>query len=164
MAIILEAPQICYSTITMDILTEVQKVAQSSTCERSRCGAIIIKNDRIIGRGWNSPPGNLESQRRCQRKHELKPGFKSDRTCCIHAEQRAIADALHHFPADLPGAEMYFYRLGADKNLEITRPYCTVCSKAILDAGVARIALYRADGWQWYDTEAYNDISFNYSE
>ncbi len=148
----------------MDFIAETRAMAETSTCERSQCGAIIVKNGQIIGRGFNSPPGGLDSQRRCQRKHEIKPGFKSDRTCCIHAEQRAITDALRHFPSDLAGADMYFYRLGADKNLEITRPYCTICSKAIVDAGLARIALYRASGWQWYEAEAYNDISFNYSE
>lgn len=148
----------------MNILTEVQATTHQATCQRSQCGAIIVKNGQIIGRGWNSPPGNLESQRRCMRKHELRPGFKSDRTCCVHAEQRAITDALAHFPNDLAGADMYFYRLGADKNLEITRPYCTICSKAILDVGLARIALYHSNGWQWYDTITYNDISFNYPE
>lgn len=148
----------------MDILTEVQLATNQATCQRSQCGAIIVKNQQIIGRGWNSPPGNLERQRRCTRKNELRPGFKSDRTCCIHAEQRAITDALIHFANELPGADMYFYRLGADQNPEITRPYCTICSKAILDAGLARIALYRPSGWQWYDAKDYNDISFNYGE
>ncbi|MBI5804039.1 hypothetical protein HY450_02240 [Candidatus Pacearchaeota archaeon] len=36
-----------------------------STCKRSRCGAVIVKDNMIIGRGFNSPPQNKEENRRC---------------------------------------------------------------------------------------------------
>ena len=41
------------------------KIAQNATCERSKCGCIIVKDDKIIWQWRNTPPRDLESQRRC---------------------------------------------------------------------------------------------------
>ena len=73
------------------------KKALKSTCLRAKCGSIIIKDGKIIGKGFNSPPKNLESQRKClQNKGKVNKKI-TDKTCCIHAEQRSIIDALKLF-------------------------------------------------------------------
>ena len=41
------------------------EIAQNATCERSKCWCVIVKNDKIIWEWWNTPPKDLESQRRC---------------------------------------------------------------------------------------------------
>lgn len=46
-------------------MDEAANLALKSGCLRSKCGSIIIKDNRIIGRGFNSPSAELESQRRC---------------------------------------------------------------------------------------------------
>ena len=132
--------EIIQSTKEIELfLKEALVEAKKATCTRSKVGAIIVKNGIIIGRGFNSPPGNLESQRRCDRKSELKPGFKSDKTCCVHAEQRAIMDALKNNPDILLGSDLYLARLTGDSSKnEFSKPYCTICSKLILDVGISR--------------------------
>ena len=47
-------------------LSEAGKIALlNSSCLRARCGSVIVNDNEIIGRGFNSPTRNLESQRRC---------------------------------------------------------------------------------------------------
>lgn len=77
-----------------ECIKKAAEIALKATCLRAKCGTIIVKNNEIIGTGINSPPGEKESQRRCiADKKELHPKI-TDKTCCIHAEQRAIMDAL----------------------------------------------------------------------
>ena len=139
---------------------ELVNVARKSTCERSKCGTIIIKNDIIIGRGYNSQPCNLVG--RCF-KDSLPKEFKSDRTCCIHSEQRAIFDALSK--GDPFGSQLFFIRLDEHDNPKISGdPYCTICSKSALDVGISTFCLLHKEGWTAYDTNYYNKLSFKIIE
>ncbi|MFO0765144.1 MAG: deaminase [Patescibacteria group bacterium] len=137
---------------------------EHSRCGRARCGSVIVLGDEVIGEGVNSPPGDIEGQSRCHRKDELKDGFKSDRTCCVHAEQRAVMDALKRRSEGLQGSMLYFVRL--DENGEPKpsgQPYCTICSKMALDAGIAEFVLWHGKNELIaYDTLEYNDLSFAY--
>ncbi len=139
--------------------------ARNATCSRSKCGSVIAKDGEMIGAGYNSPAGEKESQRRCQ---ALKEGYHrkvTDKTCCVHAEQRAIMDALRKHPDKIVGSRLYFIRL--DENGVASRagkPYCTICSKMALDAGVVEFVLWHEDGMCVYDTEEYNKLSFEYDE
>jgi deoxycytidylate deaminase len=144
-------------------LHEALEEANKATCARSKVGAIIVKNGVVIGRGFNSPPGNLESQRRCERKAELKPGFKSDKSCCVHAEERAILDAMKNNPDQLLGSDMYLARLTGDSSKkEFSKPYCTICSKLTLDVGIHRTIRLKPEGIVVYEAEEYNDESYAY--
>jgi len=138
--------------------------ARAATCRRAKCGSVIVSSDLVIGAGMNGPPGQLASQQRCLRRHELAPGFKSDTTCCIHAEQRAIMEALRHHPGRVVGARLYFVRLNAAGQLGVAgRPYCTHCSKLALDAGLAEFVLWQSQGITVYDAIEYNDLSFQWA-
>ncbi len=139
--------------------------ARRSTCGRRFCGSVIVAaNGEIIGRGFNSPPADDESQRRCHRKHEIHPTFKSDKTCCPHAEWRAIFDALRHYPNEIIDATLYF--TSRDDNGEMLfsgNPYCTGCSKMALDVGLKYFVLWHEEGIVAYDTRLYNDLSYAWS-
>ena len=52
--------------IANQFMEEAVKIAMNSTCERAKCGSVIVKNGGVIGRGFNSPPNNLEEQRKCK--------------------------------------------------------------------------------------------------
>ena len=41
------------------------RVAEAATCQRAKCGAVIVSGDQIIGDGYNSPAGHDEAQRLC---------------------------------------------------------------------------------------------------
>lgn len=85
---------------------EAQGAATQSSCSKAKCGAVIIKDGAIIGRGWNSAAGN--ERNRCNDTYEIPLGNKHNVTCCVHAEVRAIHDALVTNPGALQGSAIYF--------------------------------------------------------
>jgi deoxycytidylate deaminase len=138
-----------------------RKEALKSTCKRAKCGSIVVRDNAIIGLGFNSPPRN-KSNSRCLRKHEIKPGFKSDKTCCIHAEQRAIIDSLSY--SYNKNVSLYYVRLDNHGNIKPSgKPYCTICSKMALDVGIKYFTLIHPEGITQYGTKEYNDLSFEYN-
>lgn len=44
------------------------------------------------------------------------------------------------------------------------KPYCTICSKMALDAGVSEWVLWHDKGITIYDANEYNEISFGHLE
>ena len=134
-----------------------------STCRRSRCGSVIINGGVVLGEGFNSPPRNLESQRRCSRLKEDLHAKVTDRTCCVHAEQRAMMAALRDYGKDAGGAVIYFARLGDNGRIKKSgEPYCTICSKMALDIGIDRFVLWQERGVCSYSCEEYNQLSYEY--
>lgn len=104
---------------------------------------MIVENDEIIGTGFNSPPGEKESQRRCSNDKDTYNKKVTDKTCCVHAEQRAIMNALIDAPDKIIGSRLYFVRIDENgKPTHAGNPYCTICSKMALDAGIREFVLW----------------------
>ena len=142
-------------------IEDAATAAAYASCFRSKCGSVIVKNDQIIGKGYNAPP--LDVKLEYCLKDYLPSNFKSDKTCCMHAEQRAIMDALQHHPDKLPGSRLYFIRLDEQgQKKKSGDPYCTICSKFSLDAGIGEFVLWREEGICVYDTVEYNELSFKF--
>ncbi|MDO8511434.1 MAG: hypothetical protein Q7S55_04690 [Nanoarchaeota archaeon] len=142
-------------------IEDAATAAAYASCFRSKCGSVIVKNDQIIGKGYNAPP--LDVKLEYCLKDSLPLNFKSDKTCCMHAEQRAIMDALQHHPDKLPGSRLYFIRLDEQgQKKKSGDPYCTICSKFSLDAGIGEFVLWREEGLCVYDTVEYNELSFKF--
>ena len=139
------------------------KVALDGTCERSKCGSVVVKDGKIIGTGSNTPPGGLESQRRCTNDKRSYHFKVTDKTCCTHAEQRSISDAMLRNPGKHIGATIYFIRLGEDNKLsKAGDPYCTICSKRALDEGLTKFILWHEAGVVEYDTDEYHSLSYDF--
>jgi len=151
------------STFLIDrFFSATQEESLKSTCQRRKCGAVLVREGEIIGRGFNSPPRNLESQRRCHLDKDSLDSKVTDKTCCIHAEQRAISDAKNRHET-IEGAVMYFTSVdNAGNRLASGKPYCTSCSKMALDEGVKIWILEHEIGIFAYSAEEYNNISFGY--
>lgn len=149
--------------MAMRSVREATRIAENATCGRSKCGAIIVNDGKIIGAGFNSPAGEAEEQRKCgnlKADYDLKV---TDKTCCVHAEQRAIMNSLRSNPGKILGSRLYFVRLDGEGEISFSgKPYCTICSKMALDVGVKEFVLYREEGICVYNTEEYNDLSFGY--
>jgi deoxycytidylate deaminase len=144
-------------------ISKATKVAQNATCERSKCGSVIVQLDEIIGSGFNSPPQDLEKQRRCSYSKDFYHKKVTDKTCCVHAEQRAIMDALKNNPNKLFGSSLYFNRFNDNGTpSRAGEPYCTICSKMALDVGIAEFVLWHDKGVCAYDTKEYNTLSFQF--
>jgi deoxycytidylate deaminase len=142
---------------------EAQKAALEATCERARCGSVIVSIDgTIIGRGYNAPPQCDESQRMCTAPLNKSIKQNNDKTCCVHAEWNAILDALKNHPQEVAGSTLYFMRVNDDGEFtEAGDPYCTVCSRLALESGIATFGLWN-DGPQMIDTKSYNQKSYAY--
>ena len=143
----------------------VADIAKSSTCNRSQCGSLIVSNRQIIGEGFNSPPWEFESQKRCAFSKSSYHNKVTDKTCCIHAEQRAIMNALQTYPEKVIWSRLYFIRLDEFSEMSYAgKPYCTICSKMALDAGIYEFVLWHKEGIVVYTTDEYNVLSFAYNE
>lgn len=145
------------------IFREAQEEATKSTCLRRKCGSVIVKCGLMIGKGFNSPPGNLENQRTCTIDRNSLDEKVTDKTCCIHAEERAIIDALYNVGRDVSGSVIYFTSVDQHGNrLNSGEPYCTKCSKLALDVGIEEWVLERNGEFIVYSSQEYNLLSFNY--
>lgn len=144
-------------------LQEAVSLARQATCEDAHCGAVIAKDGEVIGRGFNSPPAGT-SVNHCQIPKSAYHPKVTDKTCCIHAEVRALQDALQHSPEKLPGSALYFVRVGEQGVPKPSgEPYCTLCSKLVLDAGITTFLLLREEGIASYPADEYNERSFAYA-
>ena len=145
-------------------MQEAAHVATQALCLKSKCGVVIVQNGEIIGSGYNAPPLDDISHRVCLEEIAVgKP--KYDRTCCMHAEWRAIFDALRRNPTKIVGSQLFFVRVDEKGNIKKSgEPYCTVCSRMALDVGIATFHLWQEKGIAAYDTSEYNTLSYSYTE
>lgn len=114
-----------------------RSIAKRAACTRTRHGAVIVKNNRIISTGYNgAPAGHTEcTDGGCPRGQleygelasltggyddPLSPGF----CVSVHAEANAL---------------LYAGREAHEATIYITGQPCHGCSKLIAAAGISRI-------------------------
>jgi len=143
-------------------MNKAAESAEKALCLKAKCGTVIVKDGEVIGEGYNAPPLDREDNRTCNKEFkEGKP--KYDHTCCVHAEWRAIADALKKNHNKIKGSKLYFVRVGDDGEIKKSgKPYCTVCSRLALDNGIAYFLLWHEDGIAEYPADEYNQLSYQY--
>jgi deoxycytidylate deaminase len=137
--------------------------ANQATCNNGHCGTVIVKDGVIIGQGYNGPALDDEANRTCNKQYDLSVKPKFDKTCCTHAEWRAILDACKHNADKVGGSVLYFMRVDGDGNFtDAGEPYCTTCSRLTLESGVGKFALWNAEGADLYDAAEYNQKSYEF--
>jgi len=106
-------------------------VAERSTCDRGRSGAVIVKDKRILCTGYvGSPPGMPHCD---ESGHDMRKIIDDDGSVSehcvrtVHAEQNTLAQAAK-FGISVEGATMY---------CKMTP--CRVCSKLIVGAGIKKV-------------------------
>ncbi|MFA4999386.1 MAG: hypothetical protein WC519_01520 [Parcubacteria group bacterium] len=151
-------------TIAEKFIAEAKVMAQKATCHRAKCGAVIVGGNEIIGIGFNSPPGNDERERRCEIEKDEFNQKITDKTCCVHAEQRAIMDALRCHPDKIKGSKLYFSRFHPDGRQRFLggeiQLYCTICAKMMHDTGISEFILSHQDGIVSFSRDEYVGRSF----
>ncbi|MGD8371817.1 MAG: cytidine/deoxycytidylate deaminase family protein [Syntrophobacterales bacterium] len=111
-------------------------VAQRSTCNRRRVGAILVKDKRILATGYNGAPSGLPHclDVGCMREQNNIPSGQRHELCRgLHAEQNVIIQAARH-GIPIQGATLYC----------TTRP-CSICAKMIINASI--VAVYYEEGY-----------------
>ena len=96
-------------------------IAERSTCFRSRVGAVIAQEGRIISTGYNGTPSGLPH---CS-PNDCGPDTPCTKT--VHAEANAIAFAARYGIAT-EGATLY-----------TQLSPCNDCAKLIINSGIERV-------------------------
>ena len=113
-------------------LSIAEVVATRAACTRAQVGAVVVKDNRIIGTGYNGAlPGEIEcTEGGCPRgkmsKEEVKPGSDYGNCISLHAEVNALAYSI----TNTEGATIY-----------TTREPCDWCAKVIAANGIARVVV-----------------------
>lgn len=138
-------------------------VASKATCQRAKCGTVIVKDGEVIGEGYNAPPREDENRRTCGEKWDYSKKPKYDLTCCIHAEWRAVIDACKRNADKIDGATLYFMRVDDDNAFtDAGAPYCTTCSRLTMESGVSSFALWNDGSADVYDAAEYDALSYQF--
>lgn len=108
------------------------QVSLRSTCIRRKVGAVIVKDNEILGSGYNGSPKGLpnccDDPTRCYRtKHNIPSGQKLELCYAQHAEINAMFNALCS-NRDLRDASIF-----------VTTFPCSNCAKAIIQSGIKNI-------------------------
>lgn len=144
-------------------MREAGNVAEKALCLRAKCGCVIVSGKEIVGRGYNAPPLDKIKDRKCHIDYSGKGKPGHDMTCCMHAEWRAITNALYHYPEKIKHSTLYFTRVDNSGEIVLSgEPYCTVCSRLALDFCIGKFVLWQDRGICVYGTEEYNNISYEY--
>ena len=108
------------------------QVSLRSTCIRRKVGAVIVKDNEILGSGYNGSPKGLpnccDDPTRCYRtQHNIPSGQKLELCYAQHAEINAMFNALCS-NRDLHDASIF-----------VTTFPCSNCAKAIIQSGIKYI-------------------------
>lgn len=102
-------------TVYLNIAKEISTL---SHCERSKVGALIVKDNNIISFGYNGTPAGMDN---CCERHGVTVAE------VIHAEMNAILKAAKT-GYSVDGASLY-----------LTLSPCVDCAKLILQSGIKRV-------------------------
>ena len=126
-----------------------EAVLKRSTCLRRNYGAVLVKDDVIVGTGYNGSPrgeANCCDLNYCDREAQNIPkGERYELCVAIHAEDNAIMNAGRD---KANGATLYIVGLehqaggkaGSDSDKKYANPCpCMMCRRKIVNAGVKRV-------------------------
>ena len=99
--------------------------SERATCPRMHCGCVLVKDKYVLSTGYN---GSLPGLPHCDDAGCLIVDNHCVRT--NHAEMNAIAQAARH-GISIDCATAY-----------VTNMPCTTCAKALLAAGITRVAVF----------------------
>ncbi len=130
-----------------DYFIEIAKVVSSrSTCLRRKYGAVIVKDNVIVGTGYNgSPRGyvNCIDTGKCTRKELNIPSGERYELCeAVHAEQNAIINSQ---PERMKDATIYVAGFEEDKSFADGKP-CLLCTRMIKNSQIKEVVYLKKDG------------------
>jgi dCMP deaminase len=131
--------------------------AKLSICTKSKRGAVIVKDHRIIGAGFNDP--TIESLCNPCIREEIKDDSRVELCSAVHAEHVAIIDALKKGHS-LEGSVMYHVKVKDGDIRPCGPPSCTMCSREILKAGISEFVIWHNEGYAVYSAKEFNEVSF----
>ena len=108
-----------------------RQVADRSTCNRAKVGAVFVRDKNILATGYNGAPAGMPHclDVGCLIYESRTPSGDVEENCfrCIHAEINAIAQAAKN------GASI------GDADIYITHTPCIHCFKVLINTGIRRV-------------------------
>ena len=123
-------------------MSVAHEVAERCNCVKSKVGAVIVKDNRIISVGYNGTPSKLNNcyDGYCERCwSDVESGKDLDKCICIHAEENALLEAGRQ---KCIGGKVY-----------CTLYPCLTCAKHIIQSGIEEV-VYDVD----YDSKMTKEI------
>ena len=120
-------------------------VAQRSTCLRRKFGAVIVKENTIVGTGYN---GNARGVINCHEVGciknimELPPGKAYDYCPAVHAEENAIINSNR---SDRIDSTLYIAGIDSKGDYTIALP-CQRCQRKIINSQIKEVIILKNDG------------------
>lgn len=113
-----------------EYMDKAYEQAEKSTCLRTKVGAVIVRDNKIIAQGYNNVTGGVRDCRKfgCMRDELNIPSGERREVCrAICAEQLAITEAARN-GVELDGSIAY-----------ITTYPCHICAKLLASSGIKEI-------------------------
>jgi len=120
-------------------------VAARSTCLRRKFGAVIVKDNTIVGTGYNGTSRgvvNCDEVGCIKDVMELPQGRAYDYCPAVHAEENAIINSNR---ADRIGATLYLSGIDRGGNYTMALP-CQRCRRKIINSQIERVVVLMNDG------------------
>lgn len=112
-------------------MTITRQVAERSTCNRAKVGAVIVRDKNIIATGYNGSPAGMPhcTEVGCLIYESKNPNGETEENCfrTIHAEINAIAQAAKNGGSIKDGA------------IYVTHTPCIHCFKVLVNTGIKQI-------------------------
>jgi len=112
-------------------MTITRQVAERSTCQRAKVGAVIVRDKNILATGYNGAPAGMPHciDVGCLMYQSKTPNGETEENCfrTIHAEMNAIAQAAKN------GSTI------KDASIYITHTPCIHCLKVLVNTGIKSI-------------------------
>lgn len=112
-------------------MTITRQVAERSTCNRAKVGAVVVRDKNILATGYNGAPAGMPHciDVGCLIYQSKTPNGETEENCfrTIHAEMNAIAQAAKN------GSGI------KDASIYITHTPCVHCLKLLVNTGIKSI-------------------------
>ena len=112
-------------------MTITQQVAERSTCNRAKVGAVIVRDRNILATGYNGAPAGMPhcTEAGCLIYESKTPYGEVEQNCfrTIHAEINAIAQAAKN------GSNI------KDSSIYVTHTPCIHCIKVFVNTGIKTV-------------------------
>lgn len=116
-----------FAQLDKTLLNMAGSLAQMSLATRSKVGALVYKDDRIVSMGWNGMPSGFPNEE----IEYMEDGKLVTNPLVLHAEANAILKC-----SKTPGSST------ENGTLYVTLSPCRECCKLIIQSGIKRV-VYR---------------------
>lgn len=141
-------------------------VSRRATCHRRRFGAVVTRNNKIKGTGYNGATSGLEDcleRGYCLRQQQgIAPGTHYETCRSVHAEVNAI---LNVGIENTEGGVIYLAGEKGGKGHDLIDGVpCSMCARTILNAHLSRLVARMADGSiKEYTKQELSDIADHFN-